>query len=193
MLDLAEIPGATPPHACETLRLLAARVPAGEAIVEIGVYLGRSVCYLGKGAKEGNGARVWGIDPWDLPGERRTYANAEVGFTDPQTRKKAGEHVVKAELSDIVTLVRGFAGEIGRTWTGPPVGLMYVDGDHHEAVIRADFDAWQRHIARDATIVFDDHEPAFPGVVAAVAAMVAEGRIRQPMVLHGRLAITSLA
>src|SRR5690606_15850738 len=58
----------TEPAALDWLEKAAADVPADQAIVELGVYRGDSLVRLALGSRAGNGARVWGIDPWGLPG-----------------------------------------------------------------------------------------------------------------------------
>lgn len=194
-MTLDDIPGATPLEVCAELRRLAAAVPSDLAIVELGVFKGRSVCWLGQGAAEGHGAHVWGVDPWDLPGERKTYLEHTrgldhgEGFTNPATRNAAHEHVWQLGLNDQVTLIRGFGATVGRDWTGGPVGLLYVDGDHRADGIRADFDAWAPHLTPGAAVAFDDHCSPFADVIAVVRELATTGRITKPDLLHGRLAV----
>jgi len=188
-----DIPGLTSPAACRTLAELAAAVPADQAVVEIGVFRGRSLCALAAGAAAGHGARVWGVDPWDLPGNeppayrggsKRTRA-ARATFNAAATREAAGEAVAAAGLSDRVTLVRGFSTAVAAGWAGPPVGLLHVDGDHTAA--GRDVAAWWPHVAEDAVIAVDDYSARFPAVVRDVDALAAGGMALQ--VRHGRLAI----
>jgi predicted O-methyltransferase YrrM len=195
---LDTIKGATPRWLCETLYDLAATVPADQAIVEIGVFHGRSACYLGAGARSGHGAHVWAIDPWDLPGERKTYMESvhglahREGFTDPETRKAAEANIARFGLTDQVTPWRAFSVQAAAEWDGPPVGLLYVDGDHHAEAVRGDFEAWRPHLAPGALVAFDDHEPPFFEVIETVAALAAEGRITAPDVHGGRLALATV-
>ena len=51
--------------ACQLLRDLAARVPADQAIVELGAFAGRSTGWLLLGAQDGHGAHVTTVDPWE--------------------------------------------------------------------------------------------------------------------------------
>lgn len=195
-MELHDIPGATPHSVCQELRALATLVPATEAIVELGVWLGRSLCYLGAGAKEGQGAKVIGIDAWDLPGQRKTYEESlrglpgSGGFTDTSVRLKASRHVVACGLADSVTLQRGFSAAAGLSWRGPKIGLLFIDADHHEPAVLADFASWRPHLADDAVVAFDDYTAAFDGVISAVRHLVRSESIAEPKVLHGRLAVT---
>jgi len=178
---------------------MAASVPAPQAIVELGVWLGRSVCYLAAGAQEGRGAHVWGIDAWDLPGERKTYEESMLGlpaspdgFGSPKTMAMAKQHVHDAGLDEAVTLHRSFSAAAGLAWIGPPVGLIYIDADHHETAVLADFASWKSNLSRDAVIVFDDHAPPFDGVLGAVRHLVETGAIVEPTIHCDRLAVTRL-
>jgi predicted O-methyltransferase YrrM len=196
--QLAQIEGLTPAAVGEHLYGLAARVPADQAVVELGVYKGRTACYLAAGARSGQGARVWAFDPWDLPGHRVPYTASvkrrrhRVQFTSKQTRLQAKRNVHRAGLRDRVTLVRGFSVEEGERWAGPPVGLLYVDGDHRYDAVHADFEAWRPHLVDGAVVVFDDYAKSHHEVIEAVDAMVAAGDLELVEVICDRLAVTRL-
>lgn len=192
--DLDALRGYTPREVCEELYHLAAAVPAGEAIVELGTYRGASACWLAAGAQSGEGAHVWTVDPHDLPGERHPtgiYAG-RTDYTVPEIREHAAAQIASVGLTEQVTMVRGFSTEVATTWTGPRVGLLYIDGDHRQHAARRDFRSWQPHLSRGAVIAWDDHADSHPGVPRAVAALVERGVITEPDV-RGRLAITRLA
>src|SRR5690606_18123455 len=85
------------------LASLASEVPEHQAIVQVGVYHGRSCFYMAVEAK----ATVYGIDPWDLPGERKTSKGEP--FTDPEHRLAAYRHRENLGLEDGVEFIRGFS------------------------------------------------------------------------------------
>ena len=150
------------PEGLDTLRRLAAQVPADQAIVEIGAFRGGATCAMAEAAAAGAGAHVWAIDPWDLPGnpDARWAARSRAVF----------ERRVKARrLSDWITQLRAFSADVAARWDGPKVGLLFIDGDHREQTVRADWVAWRLHLAASAPVVFDDYRhPAHPGVAAVV-------------------------
>lgn len=190
---IRKLPGLTPEEVALTLADLAAQVPPERAIVELGVYQGRTLLYLAWGARQGQGAHVWGIDPWDLPGKRVPYAGkVRKAYTDPGVRAWARYNVKALGYSNQITLKRAFSTEVGARWNGPPVGLLYVDGDHRYDAVCADVRAWTPHLADDAMIAFDDHDDGHPEVVQAVADMVAEGILHPVQMFHDRLAVTRL-
>lgn len=194
MIDLASLPGHTKTAAGKILYELASAVPSDQAIVEIGVFKAKSACYLGAGAQAGNGAHVWAIDPWDLPGERYPYhwkaeRPSRHEFTKTETRLLATANVERCGLVDQITLVQGFGAKVGETWDGPRVGLIYIDGDHRARAIRADWKAWSPHFADGAIVAFDDHVKTCPDVPKVVAELVAKGLITRPEQRTRRLAL----
>lgn len=166
---LSNLQGLIPPEVCSTLYDLAGNVPSHLAIVELGSFKGQSACCLAAGAQArngfDNGAHVYAIDPWDLPGNPM----GKHGYADPRVRESFDHQVEQAGLADHVTPIQAFSYEAAEDWAGPNVGLLYIDGDHREAPILQDFEAWEKHLAEGAIIVFDDLDTKNnPGVRRAV-------------------------
>lgn len=176
---------------------LAYNVPPDEAIVELGVFQGRTLLYLARGSSEGNRAPVTGVDPWDLPGDRypsawRAEKRHRSTFTHAETRAAAEGNVARSPWSDLVTLQRAFSVDAGNEWAGPAVGLLHIDGNHEAPHPLEDFDAWSPHLAPGAVVVWDDWDDEHPGVQEAVTDLVARGVLEQPVSAPGcaRLAVT---
>jgi hypothetical protein len=185
--ELRPVTGATPEPVMVVLANLASRIPPDQAIVELGVFHGKTALMMAWGARVGGGARVWAIDAWDLPGN--TYGPP---FNLASTRDRAFLNVGVHGFGDKVTLVQGFALDEAAKWAGPPVGLLFLDDDHSRGAVLANVEAWSPHLAAGATLAFDDYgHPDWPGVAEAVDEMVAAA-VLEPVVLHGRLAVTRL-
>lgn len=75
-------------------------------------------------------------------------------------------------------MIRDFSVDAAAAWTGPKIGLLFIDGDHRQPAVRKDFRKWQPHLDRHAVIVFDDYSDSHPGVPAAVAALAEKGILR---------------
>lgn len=147
------------PAGISELRRLAAAVPAALAIVEIGAWRGGATCAMAAAAD----AHVWTVDPWELAGnpDRRWAGAAAHRMFDRQVRE--------AGLSRQITALQAFSAQAASTWPGPPVGLLFIDGDHAESAVRADWEAWRPHLADGATVAFDDYRnPDLPGVSVVV-------------------------
>jgi|ADGO01.1.fsa_nt_gi Mannosyltransferase OCH1 and related enzymes len=197
---IRKIPGLTPESVALALADMAAQVPPDRAIVELGTYQGRTALFMAWGARQGQGAHVYAIDPWDLPGERGPYNQNRGGalgkhrkaFTDPGTRNWARYNVRANGYANRVTLIRDFSVKAAKKWSAGPVGLLFVDGDHNYDAVRADVSAWAAHLAPDAVIAFDDYAATHPEVIRAVDDMVNEGILEPVKVYHDRLAVTRL-
>jgi predicted O-methyltransferase YrrM len=168
----------------EYLTRLAKLVPAGQAIVEIGVFQGRSLAFLAMGAHDAEeGVQVYGVDPWNLPRESKPKYNSDETY---QAVRKV------FSLTPHVHLVRDFSVEAAAKWRGPKIGLLHIDADHTDAGVRSDFRAWMRHLAPGAAVCFDDYHRSFPGVITAVDDFWQEGVLSVPVRPEGatRLAVT---
>lgn len=197
---IRKIPGLTPESVALALADMAAQVPPDRAIVELGTYQGRTALFMAWGARQGQGAHVYAVDPWDLPGNRGPYNQNPAGalgkhrkaFTDPGTRNWARYNVRANGYASRVSLIRNFSVKAAEKWSAGPVGLLFVDGDHNYDAVRADVSAWTRHLADDAVIAFDDYAATHPEVIRAVDDMVDEGILEPVEVYHDRLAVTRL-
>lgn len=175
---LRNAPGLTPVNISLRLAELASVVPADQAIVEIGVYKGRTVCYLAHGARHGQGAHVYGVDTFDLKQGRHSAPQAQA------------QRTIRAQgMREYVTLIRGFSHQVAAEWGGPSIGLLFVDGDHSYAGVRGDIEAWLPHLADGAIVAFDDHEDTHPEVVRAVNDLAGDGVLTIEGVYYDRLAI----
>lgn len=162
--------GAVENPACQRLRALAAQVPAGQVIVEIGAYRGRSTGWLALGASEGNGAHVYSVDPW----ETRPLDSWPDGYFDRRVLAAYSEtgvmdaylaHLADCGVTDLVTPIQGYGETVGKTWTGPKVGLLYHDAEHTTEAVAKDLRAWLPHMADRAVVVLHDAGNPHFGVV----------------------------
>ena len=163
MLD--DLQGLITPEIGAVLQELAGTVPADQAIVEIGSFKGKSTAYLATGSRDGFGAPVFAVDPWDLPGN----VYGKHGYSAPIVREQFEAQLRQVRLLSRVTAIRGFSTEVAASWSGPPIGLLFIDGDHEEPSVRADIDAWTPHLAATHIVAFDDIDTRRnPGVRAVV-------------------------
>ena len=84
--------------------------------------------------------------------------------------------------------ILGDSKEIGRSWTGGPLDLVFIDGDHSPAGVQGDIKVWLPLIKRGGWILFHDyHSNNWPAVVEAVDRMLASYPIAFSLdTLHAR-------
>lgn len=147
---------------------LASLIPSHLAIVEIGSYKGKSTCYLASGSRTGQGARVYAIDPWDLPGN----VTGRFRFANPDTYNSFVEQVFQAGVEDLVTPFRAFSSVLAKLWI-QKIGLLYIDGSHTEKDVRRDWDLWSPFLAEPSVVAFDDYNTERnPGVKKVVDSLI---------------------
>ena len=134
-------------------------VPDDEAIVEIGSHHGRSTIVLSK--SKAPGVQVTAVDPFDDP---RWGGGSESLAIFEENLRRAG-------VADQVELFRGFGEAAARSWTGRPVGLLYVDGAHDFPTVEREINAWVPHLSPRARVLFHDTFSS-PGVTRAVLSTV---------------------
>lgn len=149
--------GQTTRSECGVLATLAARVPAGQVIVEIGSYRGRSTVALALGSVTGNGVRVYAIDPHEV------FVGAKGGQFGPKDMAALYKNIVRFDLGEIVAVVCTGAYEAALGWwRGRNVGLWLHDGDHRYAAVYRDLTGWLQYIAENGRVVF--HDSTYPGM-----------------------------
>jgi predicted O-methyltransferase YrrM len=151
----------------------AARVPAAQAIVEIGNYRGRSTVALALGARRGQGAQVFSIDP------HAEFVGPRGGRFGREDQGHLYANLTRAGVGAGVNVVSLPSCPVAAGWAGPAVGLLFVDGDHRYAAVRADFEGWRRHLSPGAMVLFDDCD------FADVARLVRERSLAGELVERG--------
>lgn len=138
-------------------------------IVELGAWKGRSAIVLACGAPCHD---VHSVDIWepftDLVGQKIHAKQSEFE-----------ENLRVAGLRSRVVPVKASTIEAARTWPRRDrVGFLFIDADHREDAVRADWNAWSRHLAYGATVAFHDYDLDGAGVRAVVNELVAQDKLR---------------
>lgn len=144
-------------HEAAALHAAAARVPADQAIVEIGSWHGRSTTALALGCR---GQRpVYVVDP------HTGGLSTAKGDGPIDSARHLRRTIRELRLDNVVPVVECSA-EAARHYRGPPVGLLFIDGWHSTEAVIEDFDSWAPHLAPGATVMF--HDRTMPEVRTAI-------------------------
>lgn len=166
---------ATSEEESRALARAALACPPGWA-VELGCWQGRTAAVLGSAAAARKDLRIATVDPFVL------YQDVTGGAT-PADPESVRSRLRDAGLADWVEVRQGSSIEVARAWDpARPVSLLFVDADHHEDAVRADWEAWRSHLAPGAIVAWHDCEAAegwdarpWAGVRRAVDAILASG------------------
>jgi predicted O-methyltransferase YrrM len=149
------IPPRTMHSAAEGAALV--RLAAGtRRVVELGVYEGSSAVVLCRAL--GPEAELHLIDPFvDATGwALRPGASASATATRLAVRRAALGSGPKVRWY----LER--SQDVGRSWSGGPVDLVFIDGDHSPEGCREDWEVWQHHVSPDGAVAFHDARAGRP-------------------------------
>jgi predicted O-methyltransferase YrrM len=147
------------------LRQIAAAVPPGGTIVEIGTAEGGTALLMHRAAAQ-RGVRIYTVDIAPSP--------------------RAREH-----LRDTgVAMLAQPSAEAARCWrqiAGQPIDMLFIDGSHQLADVVSDFTLWAPHLRPGGLVVFHDYDPIERGGIVhlavriAVDAALATSQVRNPV------------
>ena len=150
---------------------LAAECRAGERIVEIGSFRGRSTIVIASAAPDG--AEVIAIDPH--AGNDRGPQEISGYETEAEQDRLAFEHNLSgAGVRDRVRHVRAPSLEAHGA-VDDPIRLLYIDAAHRFAPARADIRDWGRRLADGGVLAIHDSFSSV-GVTLAIVGELAFGR-----------------
>jgi hypothetical protein len=138
-------------------------------LLEIGSYCGKSAVYLGSAARAA-GTVLFSVDHHHGSEENQSgWEHHDPEVVDPRTGRMDTlpffrRTIEDAGLEDAVVAVVGDSPTVGRRWA-TPVGLLFIDGGHADAVAMADYETWAGFVAPGGILAIHDcfEDPADGG------------------------------
>jgi predicted O-methyltransferase YrrM len=144
--------GLIPPrtmHSDADARVLRATAAGRRNVVEIGVYEGSSAVVLCEVLDAD--AELHLIDPF---GQHGMALPAGWGATEGASRRVVERARRRHDGPRVIWHV-DYSAAVASRWAGP-VDLVFIDGDHSEAGVRADWDGWHGFVDPGGAVVFHD-------------------------------------
>ncbi len=150
----------------------------GSRFVEVGCYLGRSICSLAQTVRDhGRSIGVIGVDTARGSGpEGRRDTNAHGPAVEHGGGTFAGllhRNVIDCGFADSIQLVISDSVAAARLFADESFSWVHIDARHDYPSVCSDIEAWAPKVARGGWLSGDDYdEHQWPGVVGAVADML---------------------
>jgi Methyltransferase domain len=153
----------------------AGHFPDGSWFVEVGCYLGRSICSLGEVVREaGLDAHIVGVDT--------ALGSGPEGRDDHDAHGPAVAHgggtfagllhrnIIGCGLADTIQLVISDSVGAAQLFADGSLAWVHIDARHDYASVVADIEAWAPKVQPGGWLSGDDyHAEWWPGVVRAVS------------------------
>lgn len=151
----AEIDGFLTRAEAAALHRCASQLPPGAHVLEIGCWKGKSTYCIASGLTPGEG-KVYVIDPFNAAGEsgsKEVYHEAK-GELPLMEQFKA--NMRRRGVLDRIEILQGYSQEFaGKV---PPLGMLFIDGDHSIGGAKADFDNFSDQVSPGGFIAFHDYD-----------------------------------
>lgn len=148
--------------------------PEGSRFVEVGTYLGRSICSLGELVKQsGKDISVIGVDTCRGSGPEgvrgQDYHARAVQEGGGSFAASLHKNLLDCELGDTITLIISDSVSTSRLFAGQSLEWVHLDARHDYASVKADIEAWLPKVKPGGWLSGDDYdEQKWPEVVKAV-------------------------
>lgn len=146
----------------------------GSRFVEVGNYLGRSLCSLGELVQQsGKRFSVVGVDTCRGSGvegvKRQDYHAAAVTNGRGTFAGTLHRNVIACGLADVVSLIVADSAAAASFFPDRSIAWVHLDARHDRDSLRADIRAWLPKVQRGGWLSGDDYNPAkWPEVVATI-------------------------
>ena len=127
----------------------AKKVSSEYVIVEIGSWKGKSTICLAKGTKEGNGAKIYAIDPHVGSSEHHKM------FGKVDTYQDFLQNINNAEVKEYIIAIRKKSEEASKDFN-KAIGFLFIDGAHDFKSIKNDIKSWFLKVKDGGIIAFHD-------------------------------------
>ena len=148
--------------------------PSGSYFVEVGVYLGRSICSLADVVeRSGKQFNVIGIDTCRGSGpegpQQKDYHGLVVAQNDGTFAGVLHKNILSCGYGDLISLIIADSVTASRFFPDQSLDWVHLDARHDYASVRADIQAWLPKVRPGGWLTGDDYDALkWPEVVKAV-------------------------
>ena len=147
------------------------KFPTGSHFVEVGSWLGRSVCYLGvEIVNSGKDIKLDCVDMW--------FANHIPELADEEVVKNGtlySDFIKNIEpLRNVITPIRMPSIEAARLYEDESLDFVFIDADHTAKGFSADMNCWYPKVKKGGVIAGHDYD--YPQIMVALKTFLHDKR-----------------
>lgn len=156
--------------------------PEGSCFVEVGTYLGRSLCSLSEIVeRSGKSIRLVGIDACRGSGpeglKKKNYHGAAVERGGGTFAGELHKNIVACGYGDAISLVITSSIDASRLFSDASIDWIHLDARHDYDSVKADIEAWLPKVKPTGWLSGDDYdEVKWPELVRAVDELLPDAR-----------------
>ncbi len=156
--------------------------PAGSRFIEVGNFLGRSLCSLGELVQQSNRHFVViGVDTCRGSGiegrKQRDYHQAAVREGGGTFAGTLHRHIIRCGLANTVSLIVADSITAASFFADGSTAWVHLDARHDREHLTADIHAWLPKIQRGGWLSGDDYDAVkWPEVVATVSEILPDAK-----------------
>ncbi len=137
---------------------IAHQLQDGDSVVEIGVWLGRSITFLAQTLKDmGKKVKLFAVDTFK--GEVGTPEHeGVVAAHGGSIRAAFEENIIRCGVRDMITIIEGDSAEKAEEFEDGSLAFCYIDAAHDAESVRRDIAAWTPKVQRGGIISGHDAE-----------------------------------
>lgn len=145
--------------------IVANKATNDSVLVEVGTFLGGSICYLAQRIRDNNKSpQIYCVDTWDFSniGKDHQY------MIDNKTSKfdNFWQNIEKCSLQDIIKPLIGDSIKVSSSFKDKSIDFIFLDGCHDEEYVYSELEAWYPKMKDNSWISGHDYNDA--GVRRAV-------------------------
>jgi len=164
------VDGFSTPGQVRLLHDLVASLPDGSQIVETGVWQGRTAIAMALACR-GTRKKVYAVDPWQDYSENGQGVNSWLQEQGLGSLERAHQIFLRNRrrfrVEPWLEVIRAPSLEAAKAWSHGPIALVFIDGSHEAAAVRADIDAWTERLSPNGLVCGDDLP--LPSVAQAIS------------------------
>ena len=148
-------------EAAQLYRLIRSIKDEAPVIIELGSCFGLSSMIVARALQERLNSKVYCIDAWEdggstIDGKTREFVKnlwkADLSFFELFQKGMSAAGVLKD-----LTPIKGYTGDIARTWE-QPADAIFIDANHSYEGVRGDVESWKNFVKPGGLIILHDVE-----------------------------------